>query len=437
MQPISPLRGALLTLLTASCATDADRYSRAHVDAALQQRTSIGIGPGDGALPPGVVFDDGIDEREAIALALWHNATFQEALAELGLRRADLVVAGELPNPTFWVLFPIDQKSLEFALRFPFDFLWTRPGRIKAAQFDCERVSALLVQGGLDLVRDVRSAFADLRLARARLDLQLERAEVLAAVATFAGARLAAGDASEAETVAARVDARRAAAELANAERDARVADDRVRLLAGDGVPASVRIEVAMAKSTESTDAAASVDSVVATAIAQRPDLRSTRYGIEWAGERAGLAAGELLTLTGIADANNSGRAFEIGPGVDLRIPIFNQNQGARSRAAAEIEQAVRRHRSVLDRVGFEVREAHARLIAARSVAAAQAEMLAGLATAEQQATAAYRNGDQPILLRHQATLQRLDGAQRAVEAAAELQRAVASLDRSLGGRLP
>jgi outer membrane protein TolC len=176
---------------------------------------------------------------------------------------------------------------------------------------------------------------------------------------------------------------------------------------------------------------------MVAIALARRPDLRSTRHAIEQAGERAGLATAELFTLTGIADANNSGRAFEIGPGVDLRIPIFHQNQGARARAAAEIEPAVRRHRTVRDRVGLAGREAHARVTAARHVAAAQADMQALLVVAEQQAAAAHRAGDQPILARHLAALQRLDGLQRAAEAAAELQRAEAQLARSLGGTPP
>ena len=431
------LCASMLTLALAltACATGADRYTRGHVDAALRESAGLSLGPGDTTLPPGLALDDGVDEREAIALALWHNAAFQEALAELGLRRADLVIAGELPNPTFWVLFPIDAKKLEFALRFPFDFLWTRPGRIAAAKWDCERLSALLVQGGLDLVCAVRSAFADLRLARARLDLQRERAAVLAAVAGFASARLAAGDASDAETANARVDALRAAAELANVERDERIAGERVRAMLGDGLPTAVLIDAGVAAPTMSP--VDSVESLVATAIARRPDLRSTRHAIEQAGERAGLATAELFTLTGIADANNSGRAFEIGPGVELRIPIFNQNQGARARAAAEIEQAVRRHRTVRDRVGLEVREAHARVTAARRIVASQADMQALLLGAEQQAAAAHRAGDQPILACHLAALQRLDGVQRAAEASAELQRAEAQLARSLGGTPP
>lgn len=425
----------MLMVCLAACATGADRYTRGHVDAALQQSAGVSVGPGDTSLPPGLILDDGLDEREAIAVALWHNAAFQEALAELGLRRADLVIAGELPNPTFWVLFPVDQKALEFALRFPFDSLWTRPGRVAAARWDCERLSALLVQGGLDLVCAVHVAFADLRLARARLDVQRERAVVLEAIAQFAVARLAAGDASDAETATARVDALRAHAELANAERDERLAVERTRALLGQGLPTTVAINPGAAAPIHLP--VDPVEGLVATAIARRPDLRSARHAIEQAGERAGLATAELFSLTGIADENNSGRAFEIGPGVELGLPILNQNQGARARAAAAIEQAVRRYRTVHDRVALEVHEADARLAAARRILAAQVDVQAVLRSAEQQAAAAHRAGAQPILAFHLASLQRIDGNQRFAEATAELQRAEAQLARCLGGTMP
>ncbi|KAB2840724.1 hypothetical protein F9K50_05280, partial [bacterium] len=84
-----------------------------------EARMGLGLGPDDGpretAVPPGVHPEDGIDEDEAVAWALWNNAAFQEAIATLGYQRADLVQAGLLPNPVFSVLFPLGPKQLEFA----------------------------------------------------------------------------------------------------------------------------------------------------------------------------------------------------------------------------------------------------------------------------------------------------------------------------------
>ena len=80
-------KGLLLGFLLAGCAGNADRYDRALVSAGVEQRTGRGIGPGDGSLPPGLSLEDGLSEDEAVTLALWNNAPFQEALADLGLKR--------------------------------------------------------------------------------------------------------------------------------------------------------------------------------------------------------------------------------------------------------------------------------------------------------------------------------------------------------------
>lgn len=50
-------------------------------------------------LPPGASLDDGITEDEAVAIALWNNAAFQETLVSLDIARGDLIQAGLLPNP--------------------------------------------------------------------------------------------------------------------------------------------------------------------------------------------------------------------------------------------------------------------------------------------------------------------------------------------------
>lgn len=77
-------------------------------------------------------------------------------LAELGVAKADLVEAGLIRNPVFSILFPLGPKQLEFTLTWPIEALWQRPRRVAAAQLDVARAAERLVQGGLDLVRDVR-----------------------------------------------------------------------------------------------------------------------------------------------------------------------------------------------------------------------------------------------------------------------------------------
>lgn len=423
-------------VLGAGCAVDADRYDRSHVSSELEKRTGRKIGPGDGSLPPGVTLEDGIAEDEAVALALWNNSAFQEALTELGLRRADLVQAGMLPNPIFSILFPIGPKQMEMTLKFPFDALWLRPGRVAAAELDCERVSALLVQGGLDLVRDVRIAFSDLRLARSRSTLAREMSAVRDLLSEFMQARFRAGDISDLEAGAARVDALRARADATQALREEHSAIHRIRTLiafAQDPHPVEFRLDA-----PEPPDAAQDVAALLTRAMAARPDLRGAELAIDAARERASLAEIDFLTLFAGADANAKGKkGFEIGPALEVPIPIFNQGQGAEARAVAELERAWRHQTALVDRIALEVRESHTAYAAAVEGRTAQRETLPILEEATRQAERAERAGDLSMLAVYESRLRLIDGRLRDADAQAEIRRASAQLERSVGGRLP
>ena len=111
-----------------------------------------------------------------------------ETLADLGLSRADLVQAGMLPNPTFSMLIPVGAKPLELTVRYPFEFPLAAPRRVAAAKLDYERTAQRLVQSGLDLIRDVRLAFAELTLADERVKLAAETLSLNTRIAELAGA---------------------------------------------------------------------------------------------------------------------------------------------------------------------------------------------------------------------------------------------------------
>src|SRR5262245_48880690 len=85
------------------------------------------------SLPPNVTLDNGIREEDAISIALWNNAAFLEALADIGISRADAVQAGMFPNPTLSMLVPWGAKGLELTARYPMEALWLRPQRVATA----------------------------------------------------------------------------------------------------------------------------------------------------------------------------------------------------------------------------------------------------------------------------------------------------------------
>jgi outer membrane protein, heavy metal efflux system len=373
---------------------------------------------------------DGIDQDEAVSLALSNNPAFQEILVDLGFSHADLIQAGLLTNPNFSILFPWGPKQLEFTATFPLEALWLRPRRVAIARLQADRVAETLVQQGLNLIRDVRVGYSDLLLARERARLADEALKVRRRIQDLSEARLRNGDLSELEAATTRVDALRAHEEAQRARYDVRMADERLRLLTGaaqgEFKPKDEKLAVEAAR-----------DELEHRALAARPDLRAAELGIEAAGKRAGLAKAEIFAISGVLDANRTDRGIELGPGVQLPIPIFNHNQAGIARAKAEMERAKWNYLSVKDRIVLDVRDAHTRLAQAQEALVEwEQKILPPLEATTQQAQRAFELGNVSLLLVYENTRQLLTARARHAEIEADLRRAHAELERSVGQRL-
>ena len=119
-------------------------------------------------MPEGVSLDDGVTEDEAVAIALWSNPALQAEMTALGLARADVIQAGLLANPQLTMIFPFSFRILEAVANWPIEAIWQRPRRVAAAKLEQERVAETLVSRALDLVRDVRLAYAEYMAAQTR-----------------------------------------------------------------------------------------------------------------------------------------------------------------------------------------------------------------------------------------------------------------------------
>ena len=228
---------ALFAMLLAGCHSTPQVATQARVSGEIQSRMGESIGPctvpGELTFPPGVHLADGLTEHEAVTLALWNNAAYREALAELGISGAQLYDAGLLTDPQFIIFLPLGPKQLEFAGFLAMDAIWLRKIRIRAAELDLTRVSDQLVQNGLDLIRDVRVAHSDLVFAQERAELAHEAEEIRLEIAELADRRLEDGDISGLEANATRVEALRAAADAERFDQDVVLSRNRLRNLVG------------------------------------------------------------------------------------------------------------------------------------------------------------------------------------------------------------
>jgi cobalt-zinc-cadmium efflux system outer membrane protein len=334
------------------------------------------------------------------------------------------------------MLFPMGPKQMEFALTLPVEAVWLRPRRIAIAKLNERKVAEQLVQHGLNLIRDVRTAFADLALAQDRTRLAADALAAQTNISQIARARLEAGDTSELESSTARIAALRA-------REDARVANDqlllaRQRLAVLFGSPATAAtLNITTGKAPVSSPP--ELRPLLDQALSSRPDMRAAEIEVEAAGKRAGLTTAQLFALSAVLDANEkeSGGGFDLGPGIELPIPVLHQNQGARARARAELDRAAWQAVAVRQQIHGEVTSAHTQFVqAVEALAAWQREVMPPLDETVQQTARAYEAGEVSLLAVHEATRERVTARLREAELHAAVRRAHADLERGVGRKL-
>ena len=413
-------------------------------------------------LPDGVSLDDGLTEDEAVAVALWNNPALQAEMTALGLARADLIEAGQLRNPSLTMIFPFSTRILESVANWPFETLWQRPRRVAAAKLELERVGESLVSRALDLARDARLAYVEYALAQRRASVASEASRERGEIVTIVNARFRAGDISELETGAARLDAQLAEEQATRFNHDMVIARDRLRATLGvaDDNPnleiilspttklaaepaavdqsAGVKAPAAPTSAPVASDSQTVLDGLIKQALEARPELKAAQLAIEAAGQRAKWERSRILAVSAIAKEYGRGaNGFEQGPGLQIDLPIFNHNRGGISRAEAEIERAVKQMIAARQRVVAEAREAYAQLAQARESSDLwRARLLPPLEEDIRSAERAYKAGDVSYLFVLETTRRLTDARLREIELQAATARALIALERSVGRRL-
>ncbi len=411
---------------------------RHHVNVEMLARTDNSLAPrcGGHTIPDFVVWEDGLSEEEATAVGIWNHPAYQALLADLSIARADVIEAAQIRNPSVVTMLPAGPKQWELALNVPLDVIWLRPTRVAAAQLESRRVAERLVQDGLNVMRDVRVAHIDWQIAARRAEIGQEILTLRTEVGRIAEARLKAGESAELEVSAVRLDAAVGQAELQRFVRDAELARERMRYLLGmQSNDLALWPEPANPISLGPID----VDELVAEAIVSRPDLRAIRLATRAAQQRASLARRDIWGLTGmLPDLNSRGsRGFEAGPGFTFNVPIFHQNQGAITRACAQAEQLQRQYNDQQGLVSLEVRQAFLQWKQAQQEWQLWRDHVVPQATEAVNSTQETLQEDAiSLLLVLETTRQWLNARQGELDAEAQLCRAIAELERSVGRRL-
>lgn len=429
----------LLAIACCGCAQDRESCGPAHVSESLVCRTGYSLGPegspGDLFLPNGANVADGLDEDEAVLIALWNNALFQELLTDLGVARGDLIQAGLLPNPEIAYFFPVSDKPYKYAFDLPLEALWLRPIRIAAAERESARVCERLTQAALDLIRDTRQAYANVLLAQEQLQIAEEAVRIRRGVADQAKARLQAGDVSVQEEATARIDAQAAQQDVVRIQYNVKLAEERLRNLLTLGAD---RTPLVLNRDMRAPLVVLDADSLAEDAVSTRPDSLAAEQNAAAASERLRISQIGWVRFLGVLDATSGqDTGHEFGPAFRSTLPIFNWNQGAIARSEAELQRAMRQCETVSNQIRLDVHQAHLRYAQARAeLTILQEQVRPEAAAAIRRAEAAYREGETPYVVVLQTTRQFLDSRNREEQLKADVRLAWAELERSVGRRL-
>ncbi len=405
----------------------------------LQKRMGPGLGPstppGQIVLPNGISLTEPLSDEMIIVVAMWNNAAFLELLTDLGVAHGDLIQAGLLPNPEFLYYAAAHDKAYRWLSDFPVEAIWLRPIRIKSAKREVERVCQRLAQAGLDLIRDVRLALADVHLAYYQVTVAEEAVRVRTEISNLAAARLKAGDIGPQEAATAQIDAYLADQDLARIRYNASIAEERLRNLMGTGAN---RCPIKLMQTPLPPRDCIDVEKLTAEALNTRPDLQSSLWNVQGAQQRLKLAKLVWFRFLGIADATTGTIIdHEFGPAFRVTIPIFNWNQGAIARAKAELERAERNVQTIRNQIIWDVHQAHYRYRQARAeLEVLDARTLPAVEANITRAETAYREGQSGYVIILETSRALIDALFREALLHAELRRQWAELERSVGRRL-
>jgi cobalt-zinc-cadmium efflux system outer membrane protein len=434
---------AFSILLIAGCAAQNSNknasYNSSYISEGIRERTDYTLRqasePGQFDLPDWVTLEDGLSQDEAVTLALWNNAQFQTDLTALGFARADLIEANMLTNPTFSLLFPIGPKALEMDLGIPVDILWQRPHRISAARLDARSLAEDLIENGLGLIRDVRTTYADLWLSQKKYELALQDNQLQIQISRLARARLAAGDVSGLTADAAYVDSLETTGNTKRLLKETDIIRQRLNALLGLS-PDNVTYDIETIDITEKSTVP--IDELLQTALAARPDLRAAELAIEAAGERIGWEKSKVYNFIAIIDAKDEGEDnLTVGPGLEVEIPIFNQNQGQIARAKAQLEQATQQYQALRQDIVLQVRQAYTRYVSAyEQFDLWSSDIIPSLEIKVEQTTKSFEIGEVPYLTVLEAKRKLIEAEVQLDELAANLHRSAAEINYSIGKKM-
>jgi cobalt-zinc-cadmium efflux system outer membrane protein len=366
---------------------------------------------------------------EARALADARNLAYAASRAELGVARAGVDAAGQLPNPTLNTSYGADDPRFLVGLDVKLPFFGQRSAAVRTAEAAVHVSEAENEVARVALHAAVRRVFAAHWAAREQAQVAEQSLQIARDLARMTRSKFDTGGAPQLEVEQTALAAQRAEYDLA--DRTAEVEATRRELSASTGA------DIAEVSAPPPVDVPA-LDELRSRAFREHPELQSLRAQEETALARVHQEKNAIVPLPIVTVTAE--RFWEQSPtwgarvGVAFDLPILSQNSGRVREQEEAAHKAELLAQARAQRIEGQLGAARARWAAA----ADRARFYSGsfVSAAEkvlEMSQAGYRIGRTSLLAVLQAQSELSAAKGRAIDATLEAQRALADLEEAVG----
>jgi cobalt-zinc-cadmium efflux system outer membrane protein len=303
---------------------------------------------------------DGLSRQEAVRIALLNNRLLQGTFEELGISKSNLVQAGLLSNPSLSAVFRFlissgSGTNIDADLFFPISDLWQIPFRKKAAAAQMEATIMRMGQMVLDTVAEAKHSYDTVYyLGEAKEETQ-EILKRFMEIRDQVLIRRDFGFISDLDVYLSQTMIAEAEMELVRFEGKLAVARSHLNRVLSLG-PDQIGYEIRGGE-VKKPIKPPELDEAIEYALGHRMDVQVSRFRVRQAEKTLELEKARILrhVALGVSYEREADGADVFGPGFDIELPIFDQNQARIARAQYMIRQARKNLQALEGKVREEV----------------------------------------------------------------------------------
>ncbi len=303
---------------------------------------------------------DGLSRQESVRIALLNNRQLQSAFEELGISKSDLAQAKLLSNPTVGAVFRFlisggSGTNIDADGFLPISDLWQIPFRKKAATARMEATIMRVAEMMMDTAAEAKRAYDTLSYLNEATKETEEILKRFVEIADQVVIRRDFGFMRDLDIYLAQEMVGEAEIELARVKGEQAIARshlNRVLSLAPDQNAYEIR-----GGDVEEIIDLPDVEGAIQYALEHRLDIQMARFKIRQAERELELEKSRILKHVGLGASYERDPDDEevFGPGFDIQLPIFDQNQAQIAKARYRIRQARKSLQALEGRVREEV----------------------------------------------------------------------------------